>query len=129
MEPTCDCGECRKCKHRLYMRDWYRRPGRAETVRERVNRYRSEHIEEVRAYDRARSHRTYDKAKERARMAVTHAVEKGVLVREPCERCGADPINDMGLSLVHAHHPDYSKPLDVVWLCSACHGIEHRIVA
>ena len=26
---------------------------------------------------------------------------------------------------VHAHHPDYSKPLDVVWLCHKDHMREH----
>jgi len=26
---TCDCGSCRKCKHRAYMRNWYHRQGDA----------------------------------------------------------------------------------------------------
>ena len=30
---------------------------------------------------------------------------------------------------VEAHHEDYGKPLDVVWLCRACHLAEHGKVA
>jgi hypothetical protein len=26
----------------------------------------------------------------------------------------------------HGHHPDYSKPLEVVWLCPGCHNLENR---
>lgn len=37
-----------------------------------------------------------------------------------CERCGAAPKQ------LHKHHPDYSKPLDIIWLCSKCHGLAHR---
>ena len=25
------------------------------------------------------------------------------------------------------HHEDYSKPLQVIWLCKACHLAEHRV--
>jgi hypothetical protein len=28
-----------------------------------------------------------------------------------------------------AHHPDYSKPLDVVWLCDDHHKQAHALVA
>jgi hypothetical protein len=48
-----------------------------------------------------------------ARLAVGAALKRGDLVRQPCEVCG-DPE-------VHGHHPDYDKPLDVLWLCPFHH--------
>ena len=26
---------------------------------------------------------------------------------------------------IHAHHTDYSRPLDVLWLCDTCHITQH----
>jgi ribosomal protein S27AE len=49
---------------------------------------------------------------------VVRAIRSGVLVRGPCSRCGA--------AKTHAHHEDYSKPLDVVWLCARCHIQRHK---
>jgi ribosomal protein S27AE len=53
-----------------------------------------------------------------ARRAVTFAVQSGALKREPCERCGASPTQ--------GHHDDYSKPLEVRWLCQKHHLEVHR---
>ena len=53
-----------------------------------------------------------------ARQAVLIALRKGILTKKPCERCGS--------AKVHGHHPDYSRPLDVVWLCPTCHRKEHQ---
>lgn len=57
-------------------------------------------------------------AKYRARVAVRHAARDGRLIPQPCEVCG-DPEAD-------GHHEDYSKPLEVRWLCEHCHYEEHR---
>jgi ribosomal protein S27AE len=53
-----------------------------------------------------------------ARNAVARAILAGKLVRQPCSRCGALSVD--------AHHEDYSKPLDVVWLCRKCHTLRHQ---
>ena len=51
--------------------------------------------------------------KDRARRAVKHAVKSGKLVKTPCELCGNEKVV--------AHHDDYSKPLEVRWVCRHCH--------
>lgn len=47
-----------------------------------------------------------------------NAVRDGRLIRQPCLICGEK---------AEAHHPDYSAPLDVVWLCSAHHKQAHAM--
>jgi hypothetical protein len=56
--------------------------------------------------------------KNKARGIVQTAIANGSLLRQPCEKCGS--LN------AEAHHEDYSKPLDVVWLCSVHHALRHR---
>lgn len=50
-----------------------------------------------------------------ARMATFNAIRKGTLTRpSACEQCGK------GGRIEAAHH-DYTRPLDVRWLCQSCH--------
>lgn len=56
----------------------------------------------------------------RANNAVKRAIAKGTLTRPThCSQCGD------GHERIHAHHPDYTKPLLVVWVCPPCHGDIH----
>jgi alpha-beta hydrolase superfamily lysophospholipase len=57
--------------------------------------------------------------KHEARWQVGHAIEAGRLKRESCKRCRAVKAE--------AHHPDYYKPLEIVWLCRTCHRAEHKL--
>lgn len=58
----------------------------------------------------------------RAYTEYNRALREGRLERpDTCSRCGSDG----GEQPIHGHHPDYSRPLDVVWLCSTCHGAAH----
>lgn len=57
-----------------------------------------------------------------ARGLVAKAIKDGVLVRpETCSRCGSKAKNSWATGNIEAHHEDYSKPLDVIWLCKTCH--------
>lgn len=54
-----------------------------------------------------------------ATIAVGNAIRDGKLTRpEYCECCKEDLF-------VEAHHCDYNKPLDVMWLCDRCHKDWH----
>jgi len=55
--------------------------------------------------------------KEKARGLLAYAVKRGKVKRGNCEVCGKE--NAQG------HHMDYSKPLEVMWLCEKHHGKWH----
>jgi len=56
---------------------------------------------------------------------VAQALRKGTLIKPSnCSDCGRDEYE----VFIEGHHPDYDKPLDVVWLCKECHLKEHRII-
>lgn len=80
----------------------YRRSDKGKTVvRETYQRMRARHPEKL-----------------AARQAVLIALRKGDLTKQPCQQCGA--------AKTQAHHDDYSKPLDVRWLCQPCHVAHHK---
>jgi len=53
------------------------------------------------------------------------AIRNGVLVRQSCEVCGAFGVIN-GRNIVHAHHDDYNRPLNVRWLCGEHHYEWHK---
>ena len=66
-----------------------------------------------------------DPAKAAARRIYRTAVLTGRLSKpSSCSDCG----RVLPLPRIQGHHEDYSKPLDVVWVCQRCHGIRHRKV-
>lgn len=93
--------------------------------------YRKAHQDKLRAYKREYDRQMYKKYPERennrrkrwneanpekhkAQIKLNSALESGKVVRHPCEVCGSVPV--------HAHHTDYSKPLEVRWLCPIHHS-------
>jgi hypothetical protein len=93
-----------------------------------VSNNRARNIQYYRQYDRERGNRqSPEYAKEyrekypqkyKAKTMVNNAIRDGKLFKEPCEVCGRT-------NLVHAHHDDYAKPLNIRWLCAAHHKHWH----
>lgn len=55
--------------------------------------------------------------KRAAHKATGNAIRDGRIIRQPCEQCGSKQVQ--------AHHDDYSRPLDVRWLCVTHHNEHH----
>jgi len=72
-------------------------------------------LERKRARWRHRHRKLSPEARKRAnaRSYLHSYIRRGLIVKLPCQECG-------GLD-VEAHHPDYSKPLEVIWLCRGKH--------
>jgi hypothetical protein len=133
--------ECFKCKTVKPLEEFYKHSMMADghlnkckaCAKDDSNKHRSDNLEKVRAYDRERGKRperisagveinrlwrAEDARRIKAHNAVSRAVKKGILVRQPCIRCESPKSV--------AHHEDYDKPLDVMWLCTPCHKQRHK---
>ncbi len=87
---------------------------RAGERRRKQRRYHSD--PEYRAKVREKLQRSKTPEKNYARRRLGKALKKGKIQKQPCA-CGN--------TRVHGHHEDYSKPLDVIWLCASCHQKLH----
>lgn len=47
------------------------------------------------------------------------ALRRGLIERQPCTVCGTTKD-------VEGHHPDYDKPMSVIWACRAHHREIHK---
>jgi hypothetical protein len=63
---------------------------------------------------------SWSQERRRAYALVQSAIYSGRLKREPCEVCGK--------ARTQAHHDDYSKPLEVRWLCRSHHKQHHDLM-
>lgn len=58
------------------------------------------------------------KLKANCRSYLNVYLNRGKILKEDCCKCNSSTD-------VEAHHHDYTKPLDVIWLCRLCHLKEH----
>lgn len=125
---------CKSCGLTKNVGDFYKVDSKCKECRKSlVIEYRRKNEEKVREYDRARGKLKHRKARTQANTslrrkdpdgylsahnAVARALRSGILEKMPCLMCGCE-------KLVHAHHDDYSKPLEVMWLCVVHHKARH----
>lgn len=117
--------ECKAC-HKARTQTPEARRRKAVTARRYNEKHRAENAVRSRLWrtpERAKVQRSrIDPYARRARSNLLYAVRTGKIARpDRCSRCG-------WVCTPHGHHPDYAKPLEVVWLCRVCHGIEHSPV-
>jgi hypothetical protein len=121
-----ECAPCRRIRQAEYRAKRKAsgnpvRPGRMplEYEREYSKAYYSNSENRQRRNARMRSYSkdptTLEKRK--ARWQVSRAIASGRLTRQSCQVCGD--------TKTEAHHDDYSKPLDVRWLCIQHHHEHH----
>ena len=65
-------------------------------------------------------YRKDNREKHIAHSRLKYAIEAGKIKRQTvCVKCGSN-------YRVEAHHEDYSRPIDVIWLCDTCHKNRHK---
>ena len=66
-------------------------------------------------------------ANDHAQNILEKAVKRGIITKKThCEKCGDAGTFKDGRTKIQAHHHDYNKPLDVIWLCQKCHHEWHK---
>ena len=106
------CKECFNTYNKLSHRKAHRpKPGttrkwrQSKKGRATLERYKESHAED-------------DNIRHKANVAIARLVKKGVIKKMPCEICGFEKTE--------AHHPDYSRLIEIVWLCQSHHYKANR---
>jgi hypothetical protein len=127
---------CNKCKIEKLESEFYGSDNSCKECRKfKVRQYKSANIDKIREYDRKRSKtekrisnaqkvssewRIVNPERYRAHNLVNNAIRDGKMTKPSCcKSCGCKGI-------IHGHHDDYAKPLEVMWLCVPCHAARHQ---
>ena len=105
-------GKCKECT-KSDVANWYARTRNDRAAYERIRFQDQGRKESIRAY--TNRYRKKHRDKFLARGKLHYALRRGAIVRPAsCSVCGV-------ACKPQAHHRDYSKPLDVQWMCFRCH--------
>lgn len=148
---------CIRCNLKKELTSFYKHKAMAdghlsvciECTKARVNVHREKNLDRIQSYDRERAKRperiaqskaysqsekgkaVHKKALENykkkypmkyaAHLIFGNAIRDGKIVKQTfCSECGSN-------KQIHGHHDDYTKPLEVRWLCIKCHVAWHKV--
>lgn len=105
--------KCKSCQ-KEYDRERLRDPKRMQMRRDyqKTEKGKAAHAKAVNNW------RDKNQNKRAAHVIVGNAIRDGKLLKGKCEVCNCEKVN--------AHHDDYSKPMDVRWLCDIHHKDWHN---
>jgi len=122
---------CRRCneefkpaKWQIKKHDWVCKGCRNVSIKKQpyyknVTSYNREyrkrlHVKEsIKKLSKVRRERPGYKERAAIHAMVSYSVTLGKTIRKPCQICGVLKVD--------GHHPDYKKPLEVIWLCRKHH--------
>jgi hypothetical protein len=145
---------CPGCHEEKRIEEYYVSKSQCKTCcKARDKRYREANRARLNEYDRQRNkaeHRVADRAKRAstgkgrasmrqrrekfvetnplkrsAHVAVRAALKRGEMRREPCQFVELATGQRCYAKATEGHHEDYTKPLEVVWLCKKHHDERH----
>ena len=147
---------CKECNLEKEIKDFYKHKAMAdgylnkciECVKARVIKHRESNLEKIKEYDKKRAmlpHRVQyrleyqktEKYKESHAKSILKYTKKYPMVKA-CHVIVGNAIRDKRLipdvicstckleTKIEAHHDDYTKPMDVKWLCKKCHTNWHK---
>lgn len=143
---------CKQCNTTKGAGDFYagNRSRCKECIKEGVRANRAANLERYRAFDKARASQPHRVAARKGyqqtnAFAQSHAAAAKRWAAKHPERRKANNLLDNAVrdgrvipwpvcavpeccDKPHGHHPDYSRPLDVVWLCDSHHKAAHALV-
>lgn len=147
---------CRECNTEKLLFEFYKHAAMADgylnkciqCVKSRIKKHREVNLEKIQAYDKTRAnapHRVqarkdYSKteAGKRAKKKAMDSYREKFPMKHAAHVITRNYIRDGKLKAetvcsickstkkVEAHHDDYTKPLEVRWLCESCHKDWHR---
>lgn len=122
-------GKCKQCTrddtrlNRAANKEYYRRYDQMRALDPKRVAAREAYMKSERGKANAEKARKMHEArapfKKAAATMVGNALRDGKLTKGPCVVCGSAETD--------GHHFDYSRPLDVIWLCRHHHAAYHKI--
>lgn len=116
--------DCKKC-HYDARKKWA--INNINKIRLYRNNWKSKNKDKIKFWDlhnpkkriRIKLWRQNNPLKYKSHSKISTALLSGIIKKLPCKICGSTKN-------IHGHHFDYSKPLEVIWLCPKHHYEIHR---